>query len=345
MRIFLVEYITGGGLWSKGASALDSSLLAEGRAMIAAVATDFAALKGVEVVTLRDSRLAAFHPLGCRVVEVSSTAAERWVIERLAAEADWTLLIAPEIGGALLERCQWIEAAGGRLLSLGSELVALASNKQLTAQRLAEMEVPVPRGMVLLPGRSAGWADFPFPAVIKPLDGCGSIGVRRIESAGGIPWHPLHGPHRLEAFVPGMAVSVAVLCGPAGCFALPACQQRLTDDGTFAYLGGRLPLAAECDARARRLAVAAVSALPAPQGYLGIDLVLGEAADGSGDRVIEINPRLTTSYVGLRSLARSNLAAAMLAVAEGRDPCLRWRSEPIEFTADGTLLPVRTDAR
>ena len=34
----------------------------------------------------------------------------------------------------------------------------------------------------------------------------------------------------------------------------------------------------------------------------------------SGDRVIEINPRLTTSYVGLRALARFNLAEALLAV-------------------------------
>jgi predicted ATP-grasp superfamily ATP-dependent carboligase len=142
---------------------------------------------------------------------------------------------------------------------------------------------------------------------------------------------------RCEEFVPGLAASVAVLCGPAGNHSLPTCQQRLSADGRFTYLGGRLPLEPPLDQRARRLAEAAVAALPQPRGYIGVDLVLGDAADGSGDRVIEINPRLTTSYVGLRAAAKSNLAAAMLAVVRGDAPDLCFHSEPVEFAADGTI--------
>ena len=74
-----------------------------------------------------------------------------------------------------------------------------------------------------------------------------------------------------------------------------------------------------------------------PVGYLGVDLVLGEAADGSDDVVIEINPRLTTSYVGLRALARENLAAAMLDVASGRTPRLSFADRQLEFDSDGTI--------
>ena len=128
-----------------------------------------------------------------------------------------------------------------------------------------------------------------------------------------------------------------VLCGPAGNHALPACQQLLSTDGAFAYLGGRLPLPPPLDGRARKLAQAAIEALPQPRGYLGVDLILGEADDGSGDYVIEINPRLTTSYVGLRALARTNLAAAMLAVAAGQSPNLCFGDEQVEFTADGAV--------
>ena len=62
------------------------------------------------------------------------------------------------------------------------------------------------------------------------------------------------------------------------------------------------------------------------------------ADDGSGDYVIEINPRLTTSYVGLRALARTNLAAAMLAVVAGQSANLCFGTEQVEFTADGTVL-------
>ena len=57
--------------------------------------------------------------------------------------------------------------------------------------------------------------------------------------------------------------------------------------------------------------------MPPTVGYVGVDLVLGREPDGSEDVVIEINPRLTTSYVGLRAAARTNLAEAMWQVAQG----------------------------
>src|SRR5262249_42859079 len=87
---------------------------------------------------------------------------------------------------------------------------------------------------------------------------------------------------------------------------------------------------------ARRLAETAVAAVPGLQGYVGVDLVLGSAGDGSQDWVIEINPRLTTSYVGLRALAEDNLAEVMLAVARGEPVApLTWRPGKVEFSADG----------
>src|SRR5437764_5248051 len=109
MKIFLYEFVTGGGNWTCR-SPLAGSLLAEARAMAQAVATDFAALKGVEVFTTRDTRLPALHPAGCRVTLVASSDDEHTAIRRLARSADWTLLIAPETGGALLERCRLVEA-------------------------------------------------------------------------------------------------------------------------------------------------------------------------------------------------------------------------------------------
>jgi len=80
-----------------------------------------------------------------------------------------------------------------------------------------------------------------------------------------------------------------------------------------------------------KLARRAVECVPGLLGYVGVDLVLGAAEDGSRDFAIEINPRLTTSYLGLRQLAKSNLAEAMLSVAAGTTPDLKWRQEPVEF--------------
>jgi predicted ATP-grasp superfamily ATP-dependent carboligase len=72
-------------------------------------------------------------------------------------------------------------------------------------------------------------------------------------------------------------------------------------------------------------------------GWLGIDLILGEADDGSQDYVIEINPRLTTSYVGLRALSNTNLAQAMLDVALGHEPHLNWKPGKVTWSADGVV--------
>ena len=98
-----------------------------------------------------------------------------------------------------------------------------------------------------------------------------------------------------QTFVPGMAASVAFLIGPGRCVPLAPAAQHLSDDGRFRYLGGSVPLTAELSERAIRAGRRAVEAIGGLRGYVGVDVVLGDT-----DQVIEINPRLTTSYVGLR---------------------------------------------
>ncbi|MFL5341148.1 MAG: hypothetical protein ACJ8F7_13455, partial [Gemmataceae bacterium] len=61
--------------------------------------------------------------------------------------------------------------------------------------------------------------------------------------------------------------------------------------------------------------------------------------------VIEINPRLTTSYIGLRELAETNLAEVMLRLAEGREPPpIRWRPGTVEFTSDGAARYIEPNS-
>jgi predicted ATP-grasp superfamily ATP-dependent carboligase len=336
MRILVFEHLTGGGLL--GGPSPSGSLLTEGRAMVQAVSADLLALPEAEVWTTRDARLPPLHPAGCQVTAVTRVQEVDDVLARLAAAADWSLLIAPETDNVLFDQSRRVEKAGRRLLSPCSAIVEIATNKETTAERLSAWGVPVPAGQIVRPGEAPpiGFGR----CVLKPIDGCGSQDVRyfEIREAVRAACAALDRPMRLETYVPGLAASVAVLCGPNEQRALPACQQRLTKDGRFTYLGGRTPLAADLDARARKLAQAAVGTLPNPVGYIGVDLVLGEAADGSEDYVIEINPRLTTSYVGLRASCHENLAAAMLTIAAGRPATLSFRSQPLEFAADGTIL-------
>lgn len=353
MQVFVYEYLTGGGCLAERDRTDWESLLVEGRAMICALAADFASLPGVRVVTLRDARLPPLHR-NVAIHERPVTDAEHaeCAFRELAAASTWTLLIAPETEGVLQRRAERVLAAGGRLLSPDPNFIALTADKHRTLCHLEERGIPVPPGGLLdaahpqLPAQCflgrGGARDGPWPVVVKPVDGCGSQGVRLVADQAAwdrlLPhWRKHGGAWRVERRIEGLAASVGVLCGPAGHHALPACQQCLTDDGRFRYRGGRTPLPPGLEARARRLALAALAALPGTCGYVGVDLVLGNDPAGHEDRVIEINPRLTTSYVGLRHAVEEPLAGAMLRVAQGAPWAWRGSPRPVQFTADGCV--------
>jgi predicted ATP-grasp superfamily ATP-dependent carboligase len=335
-HIFIYEYVTGGGMFS-GPGFRARALRHEGRAMVTALADDFRRLTGRKVTLLRDAHVDDLHVPGCRQVTIRDGDQEREVFQRLAREADWTVVIAPEFDEALLTRCRWVEEVGGRLLSPPSDFVACAADKTRTAQRLSRAGVRVSEGITLVPGARLP-DDFPYPAVLKPIDGAGSMGLQLIrDAASGYEAASLGTAARLERLCPGISASVAVLCGPGGGTALPACWQRLSDDGRFRYLGGRVPLGDDLCRRARTLALGAIESLPAAVGYVGVDLILGNAGDGSEDVVVEVNPRLTTSFIGLRRLVRENLAEAMVRVAAGDQFAWSQGRRHVEFDPAGRI--------
>ena len=121
-----------------------------------------------------------------------------------------------------------------------------------------------------------------------------------------------------QRYVPGTAASIACLCGENRRIFLRGGYQLLSGDGQFRYLGGELPLPPALEHRARRLAEAALAAFPELRGYVGLDLVLGPDSRGRKDFVIEINARLTTSYLGQRQLCRQNLAEMLVRLLIGQ---------------------------
>ena len=81
-------------------------------------------------------------------------------------------------------------------------------------------------------------------------------------------------------------------------------------------------------------------------GWIGVDLILGDREDGRDDRVLEINPRITTSIVGLVELSHSSLIGAMIDLAEGSDSIadLVFQSGcRMRFDASGTVDRICDD--
>ena len=111
----------------------------------------------------------------------------------------------------------------------------------------------------------------------------------------------------LQSYVEGQAASVSLLVADGRSIALSLNGQRVRAGALFAYDGGVASLHHRRSAEARELARKAVALVPGLCGYVGVDLVLGEETCW----LIEINPRPTTSYVGLRRVIGLNMAAAV----------------------------------
>lgn len=341
MRIFVYEYTCGGGLMGQP---LPESLQREGWAMLEAVLDDFRRCQGVRTVMLLDPRLAWRFPKRPGMqLDYAEPGAEAALFRDRARDADFTLVIAPEFDDILYERCRWTEEVGGRLLGPSAAAVRVAGDKLQLAALWQRHDIPTPRTQPLMDATP----QLSYPLVCKPRHGAGSQANFLVQNADELrdalrraAGMGIRDEFVVQPPVNGTATSVSFLLGSGRRIALPAAQQILTEDGRFRYLGGYLPLPAALDGRAKALACRAIGPVEGLSGYVGVDLILGEAPDGSRDAVIEVNPRLTTSYVGLRRLAKFNLAEALFALATERPtPDIAWREGFLMFRPGGMTGP------
>jgi predicted ATP-grasp superfamily ATP-dependent carboligase len=115
----------------------------------------------------------------------------------------------------------------------------------------------------------------------------------------------------VQELVSGAAASVSLLS--TGSDAVPVSLNRQdvtieTPEACSSYSGGMVPFDNPLKTEAFEVAKKLVKSIQGLRGYVGVDFVLtGEAAVA-----IEVNPRLTTSYVGLRSVVNFNPAQAIV---------------------------------
>ena len=343
MKVLLFEWLTGGGMWLDSAG-LESAghLLTQGVAMVSAVGKDLA--KFVEVDLLIDSRLtcsgadadvqvaqaaAILSDLtgSVDVHPIDSSTTLKTKLRSLANDADAILLIAPETDACLANSIRWLGNQQHKLISPSLDFVVATSNKNQLANRLSQQgfdEVPI--GMDLksflnLSGQQpAAW----FPVVVKPADGAGSEGVEYFGTKAEFDTWLMGNAatqltdFRVEQFVNGTPTSIAVICreGREPIF-FPAMKQILHPHPVGEYLRSEDCLSNSQKLRAKQLAARAIDCLPNTIGFFGLDIVLSDG-DDQGDQtqpkdvLIEINPRITMSYVALSQMLEDGEIAQIM---------------------------------
>ena len=308
MKILVFEWFIGGGMLADPSA--PNHLLREGKAMRDAIADDFTQL-GHNVITLQDVRMPVTCNDNVSYRAIDHYSAIRPALEECARQADCILVIAPESDGCLLSIVSWLTLWHQKLISPNQEFVRMASDKGLTKQRLHKHGVPVPAGSYLTHGNLSEFNSLSLPWVIKPVDGCGSEGIHFVCDPTYAPGK-LKTPVLVESFVCGTPVSISVVAKNGTFQLLPPVQQLFDRYPIGAYAGCHHPLPVGLQKRAESLASEVVAAMPKTVGYFGIDMVLSDKIE-TADVVIEVNPRLTSSYLRLREICQFSIGQQMLA--------------------------------
>lgn len=316
MKVLVVEYLSGGGLRElQGPDAVASAdLLAQGTAMRDALAADLARVAGCELSVADAAGAIAPRP-GESMLDF---------VQRSAPQHHRVWVVAPENGG-LLRQMQ--EAVGARRwIGCDAASIRIASSKRATLQCLAAADVLTPLAFMgsatdgAIGSETDSAIDSATRFVVKPDDGAGAIDthVHATRAAADADLSARPGAV-LEAWVDGEAMSLSLLCdsGRAELLAINRQRVHVDDDGCVRYEGVDVRAVALRDERAaalRGVTYSVAGALPGLQGYVGVDLVWHASR---GPVVIEINPRLTSAYVGLSAALDRNVAAAVLALHAG----------------------------
>lgn len=310
----MFEYITGGGF---NKQELSDSLAAEGSLMLNALLENLIRLNSHEVTVMMDWRLTeSISMAGINAVVIRSEHDISEEFARLVKQADLVWPIAPEFDGILQNLCQSVASLGKILLTSPTMAVAIAGNKFKTYELLNRHHIAsVPTRMLddtyfSSSDRLRAGGEW----MIKPVDGVGCADSYVITNL--LEFERIatrKSPYIIQPHLHGAKTSLSCLfkqgrgwlvCVNLQRFALINRQYHLADIvvNHHSDLGYYQQL---IDKIAR--------VLPELWGYVGIDLI--ETVEQTW--VLEINPRLTTSFVGIYDALGINVVEMVVQLLHG----------------------------
>jgi predicted ATP-grasp superfamily ATP-dependent carboligase len=283
----------------------DPALAPEGAAMVGTVKKSFERC-GYEIV----------QP-GC-----GDFAAE---IERLAPTCDMGLVIAP---CHLLARYTQILEQHTHNLGCGFMTAALCANKVQTEKILRAHGVSVP------PEALAG------KRMIKPVKGCGAQGVRVSEGPvgeGEFAQQYIEGDHFSVSLVASRVIGDACAYYTGKPPLVLAVNRQFIEtgsDGAIHYRGGETPVHPSREGEIIEVAKKAIIVLGC-QGYCGVDVVVADKV-----YVVDVNPRITTSLVGIAACMNEEIAEILADASKGGGPNEVHLTGSVRFDTAGKVSRV-----
>ena len=322
MKLLVYEHVSGGGYAEQP---IPLSVLAEGFGMLRCVVADFTAA-GHEVTVLMDVRIAKLHPQidAFCILPINYAKESEKFLKRIALISDAIYIIAPETNVALQRLVGLVEKTGKTLLNCESSAIKSVENKGVLYEIFQKKGFSTPKTLVLKKKESLSQIkqtikqEFSYPVVVKPVDGVGCGGLSLVNEENEIEGaiakvkdESKNTSFIVQEYIKGDSASVSLLSNGENAIALSLNKQNVTLAGpneASNYEGGWVPFDYWLKQDVFKVAEKVVEAFSGLRGYVGVDFVLTEHKA----YVVEVNPRLTTSYVGLRKVIGFNVAEAMV---------------------------------
>lgn len=268
------------------------------------------------LISMHDTRLAP--ALGLQNSSPVDQDFERAFIKCLK-QADLVWIIAPECEDILLNLTRQSETANVPLIGVPSTIVDLAADKLKTSAWLVSLNINTPTTMSIDDWQAQQPDIHPQQSwFAKPIKGVGCEGIIALPDSQAVSRWLVNQPQKtlndyfLQAEVQhSQAASFSMLCHD-GRGILLSCNRLVVESTNGAIVLKQIIVNGLADhwSMFQALADRIAAQLPDLRAYLGVDVMFDEQTGEIS--VLELNPRLSSSYVGLAEATGQNIAQSLL---------------------------------
>ncbi|MCK5871687.1 MAG: ATP-grasp domain-containing protein [Methylococcales bacterium] len=305
MKILVFEYICGGGFSSKK---IAPTLAKEGLLMLKTLVNELAESGEHQLSILIDKRFIAYFDKSLQFILVHRECNLLATFQKRLSHVDAVWIIAPETEQILYTFTQLVQFSNKILLSSPCSAIKKTADKWQTFHHLSTHKIITIDTVLVKKNATA----FPQKTVLKIRDGVGCENNFMLQNQQALTLKIAQLDHLenyiLQPFMEGKKLSLSALFKQGKSQFICANHQNISiNNQQFKLLSCRINAEPEQD-QFQLLLDKIAQAFPTLWGYVGIDLI----QQAQQLIVVEINPRLTTSYVGIKPALGINLAAEVL---------------------------------
>ena len=278
-----------------------------------ALLDDLCSIQDLEILLMQDIRLSQHDVeinIAREIIMISGQTDLQALLLTRQADYDAVWLIAPETDGILAFWCQYFSAQGKYLYTSGQAAVSQCQNKLATTRLLQSAGIAcVPSHMY---ARSTDYREGSWVIKVNDSVGCDQVYLVQSEQ----DWRRVAATlsedktYIIQPYISGKSLSLSCLFYQGNAYYI-CCNQQHTyiDQQQFVLTACTVNIQSKHKPDYPKLCQKIAVALPQLFGYAGIDLIVSETGE---NLVLEINPRLTTSYAGIKEALGINIAELVL---------------------------------